>query len=161
MADKPQTDDKKPADGPGAAQNPYPVDPSNELLDGDNIPTKEMLAESHVEVTDSGTALVSKDPGGEQDPTHIPPPQSANLERKKALEKHMVAAAESVGEFSVEGEAARAKAATQHTAEQSEAAEKRRLAAERDAADAKDDAAKAEAKKTPPQGRSARPTQKS
>jgi hypothetical protein len=162
MADKSQTDDKQPDKGPGAAQNPYPVDPTNELLDGDNIPSSEELDEADVKVSESGRALLHKDaPENAEGAVYIPPPQSANLERKKTLEKHMAAAAESVGEFSVEGEAARAKRVAEQRQAELDAAAEQRQAAAAQAGEDKDAAAQADAKKAAPQGRSSRPTQKS
>lgn len=161
MPDKAQSDDKRPGDGPGAAQDPYPVDPSNELLDGDNVPSKEELAEADVRVSDSGTALIHKAAEAAGDNVYIPPPQSANLERKKALEKHIAAAAESIGESSVEGEASRAKAAAERRAAADEQARQAQTGtADQAEADQKSAEAKEAARKTPPQSRSTGPKSK-
>lgn len=75
-------------------QDPYPVDPSNELLDGDDSPAADELSARGMRVADSGRALVPED-----DPTgvrSIPPPNS-NLELMKSREKMMVAADEADG----------------------------------------------------------------
>lgn len=75
-------------------QDPYPYDPTNELLDGDDSPGEADLAARGVRVSDSGRALVPLD-----DPTglKVPPPPSANLELAKSREKVMVASDEADG----------------------------------------------------------------
>lgn len=75
-------------------QDPYPYDPTNELLDGDDSPMQDELAARGVRVSDSGRALVP-----ETDPTgvmEVPPPNS-NLELMKRNEKMAVALDEADG----------------------------------------------------------------
>jgi hypothetical protein len=75
-------------------QDPYPYDPTNELLDGDDSPDPEDLAARGVRVSDSGRALVPLD-----DPTGVMsiPPPNANLELAKSREKVAVANDEADG----------------------------------------------------------------
>lgn len=70
-------------------QDPYPYDPTNELLDGDDSPSQSELAQRGVRISNSGRSLVHED-----DPTGIAliPPPNANLEIAKSREKHAVAA---------------------------------------------------------------------
>jgi hypothetical protein len=75
-------------------QDPYPYDPTNELLDGDDSPMQDELSARGVRVSDSGRALVT-----ETDPTgvlEVPPPNS-NLELMKRNEKMAVALDEADG----------------------------------------------------------------
>lgn len=75
-------------------QDPFPYDPTNELLDGDDSPDPEELAARGVRVSDSGRALVPID-----DPTGVRsiPPPNANLEIAKSREKVAVANDEADG----------------------------------------------------------------
>lgn len=74
------------------------VDPTNELLDGENLNEKvQMLAEEPVKVDASGRRLVHVDAENEEDVTRIPPPQSANLELRKRLGKDNSAFDASIG----------------------------------------------------------------
>lgn len=67
------------------------VDPTNELLDGDDTPTPDDLAKSDTVIDPSGTRLEHVDND------QIPPPQSANLELVKRLDKEEAALYGSVG----------------------------------------------------------------
>lgn len=173
-----QADEAKdrPAGQETIGQDPYPVDPTNELLDGDDTPTRKDLEETGVKVSDGGTALVHKDdPSG----LEIPPPQSANLELRKRREKEDAARAESIGDVDDPDEAAQdehyraLKAERERRAGDPEAvkqidAQIKALHGDRAKADAAEARkAKAEesddeqkARSAPPSGRSSRPQQK-
>lgn len=74
------------------------VDPTNELLDGENLDEKvQMLAEEPVKVDASGRRLVHIDAENERDVSLVPPPQSANLELRKGLAKGASAFDASIG----------------------------------------------------------------
>lgn len=69
------------------------VNPSNELLDGENLDRKkDMLANEPVHVDASGTRLES-DEGYD----HIPPPAAANLELRQRTEKLVAGMLGSIG----------------------------------------------------------------
>jgi hypothetical protein len=120
-------------------QDPYPVDPTNELLDGDDSPYMGELAARGVEVSASGRALVAiGDPTG----VEIPPPAHANLELDKAYEKRSVAADEAVGVDPEIGRQARQQA-------RKVAAQARQKSAAKS-----DEQGEQEARRQPPQGRS-------
>lgn len=57
------------------------VDPTNELLDGDDVPLPADLAAANVVIDESGTRLVHVDPAKEPGP-------DANLELRKLADKH-------------------------------------------------------------------------
>lgn len=79
------------------------VDPTNELLDGENLDEKKALIENEpVHVDPSGTRLEHDDAAaareaGEDPNLVIPPPASANLELRKRTEKLVSAMYESIG----------------------------------------------------------------
>lgn len=147
-----------------ARQDPFPVDPSNELLDGDDTPSRRDLDEAGVRVGSGGTALVH-----DEHPGVIPPPQSANLELRKRQEKQDVALRESVGDVAepdehpqvvalreerdrAGGDKDRIAAIDEQIAHYSKGS-----AAQKRSAAAKDDDT---GRSTPPQARSAKPTEK-
>lgn len=82
------------------------VDPTNELLDGENLDEKKALIEEGlVQVDPSGTRLESvegakaRDNGEEIDPNRvISPPASANLELRKAVGKRNDSFLDSIGQ---------------------------------------------------------------
>jgi hypothetical protein len=85
------------------------VDPTNELLDGENLEEKQALLEdeaANVQVDPSGRRLESKDAakvrdevGTSDDPLRvIPPPSFANLELRKRVGKDEAALKESIGQ---------------------------------------------------------------
>jgi hypothetical protein len=121
-------------------QDPFPYDPTNELLDGDDSPSRSELAARGVQVSASGRALVSVD-----DPTglEIPPPAHANLELDKAHEKRSVAADEAIGVDPEIGRQARAQARTASAKARKDGATERTA-----------DGDTAEARRQAPQGRS-------
>lgn len=128
-------------------QDPFPYDPTNELLDGDDHPSADELAVKGLRISDSGRAVVREDdPSGYE---LIPPPHS-NMELDKSLEKHAVARDEAAGIDPDAGRRARMQARQQ---------------AKREAAQAREHSAgqtadeRAAAKKAAPQGRSATPQQ--
>jgi hypothetical protein len=126
-------------------QDPYPYDPTNELLDGDDSPSQSELAQRGVRISASGRSLVHED-----DPTGIAliPPPNANLEIAKAREKHAVAADMADGYDPEHGIEARKGA-------RAKAAESRKKAASESSSD------KGEGARTqPPQGRNAGPKAK-
>lgn len=124
-------------------QDPYPYDPTNELLDGDDSPQAGFLASRGMRVSDSGRALVPvEDPTG----VEVPPPATSNLELLKRTEKVLVANDEAVGLDPEIGRKARRGAMV-------EAAQARRGASA--------DKPTAQAQSQPPQGRSTKPTTKS
>lgn len=144
MADKTRAADRP--DVPDQRQDPYPPDPTNELLDGDDLPPGNDLP--GVEVTDARTALRTV---GDAEGV-IPPPAFANLEVAKAREKHLRAWDESLGLDPQVGVTARAEALR----EASEAATRDlKVAAEQRRAAAETVEDKAEAKTKAPQGRKA------
>jgi len=168
-ADRQADEAKDRTDGLEAArQDPYPLDPTNELLDGDDTPSRKDLDEAGVKVASGGTALVH-----DEHPGVIPAPQSANLELRKRQEKMGAALRESVGDVDEPDEhpqvtalrAERERAGgdkdrqaaideqiAHYSSSRSDAAQKRAAAADGD-----DD----KARSTPPQSRSAKPTEKS
>ena len=125
-------------------QDPYPYDPTNELLDGDDSPSRSEMAARGVQVSPSGKALVP-----ETDPTGVieVPPAHSNLELAKAREKHMVAADMADGIDPEIGRQARQSAREQ-------AAKARRTAAESSSSGSSTGAEAEEARKSQPQGRS-------
>lgn len=89
-----QVGDPGPGPVPATADNPrgqdhYPVNPSNELQDGDALGAE---APPGTVISEAGTALVH------EDDRRIPPPASANLEHRKRQEKQVAALSESIGE---------------------------------------------------------------
>jgi hypothetical protein len=82
------------------------VDPTNELLDGENLDEKKALIdEGLVQVDPSGTRLESvegakaRDNGEEIDPNRvISPPASANLELRKSVGKRNASFLDSIGQ---------------------------------------------------------------
>ena len=82
------------------------VDPTNELLDGENLDEKRaLLEEGHVQVDPSGTRLESvelakaRDAGETVDPNQAPaPPASANLELRRQVNKTNASFLESIGQ---------------------------------------------------------------
>lgn len=81
------------------------VDPSNELLDGENLDEKRRLLQdpvANVQVDPSGRRLEDKDAAaareaGEEPNLSIPPPAAANLELRKRTEKAVEAMYGSIG----------------------------------------------------------------
>src|SRR6476661_9184485 len=82
------------------------VDPTNELLDGENLDEKKALLEdekANVQVDPSGRRLEHKDAAaareaGEDPLLVIPPPASANLELRKRTAKLVDGMYESIGQ---------------------------------------------------------------
>lgn len=127
-------------------QDPFPYDPTNELLDGDDHPSADDLAAKGLRISDSGRAVVrDDDPSGYE---LIPPPHS-NLELDKWVEKHAVSRDVSAGLDPEVGRKARVDA---------------RKAAKKVAAEAREHSAgqtadeKAQARQQAPQGRSSTPS---
>lgn len=148
------------------------VDPTNELLDGENLDEKvRMLAEEPVKVDASGRRLVNDDARNEVDVTYVPPPQSANLELRKRLGKGDVAFDASIGRNQPEDTRMKDALAQERTAQQARAdGGDEKAAARVKQIDAQlnggggSEARKAEAggsTSATPQGRSNRPTSKS
>jgi hypothetical protein len=87
------TDDTNPVKQEAEMVPDHGINPSNELLDGDDKPSAEDLADPNVQVDPSGTRLESA-----VRPDEIPPPASANLELRQRVEKTAQGMRESVGD---------------------------------------------------------------
>lgn len=87
------TDDTNPVKQEAEMVPDHGINPSNELLDGDDKPSAEDLADPNVQVDRSGTRLESA-----VRPDVIPPPASANLELRQRVEKTTAGLRESVGD---------------------------------------------------------------
>jgi hypothetical protein len=123
-------------------QDPFPYDPTNELLDGDGDPSDDLLAARGLRMSDSGRALIAE---GDSSGFELIPPPNSNLEGHKAVEKHLVAQDEAGGVDPEVGREAR-RGVLRKTAEARRSAKTKGSGGDKQAA-----------KATPPANRSATP----